>query len=165
MRLPQSTGTTIRNTPTIPIPAVPPGPVPRQIARQHPADAQRRHPVLALGALAAAAAASYVPPIAATLIVAALITLLRAGDKARSGLAVRHETRGRRAWDPAHVLTSMPWVLARSVIETMTMRAAGVVAMTIADLILIQTPPTWPLPSPPAMNVHVSGFGLDRFHI
>lgn len=46
-----------------------------------------------------------------------------------------------------------------------TVLTADVTAMTIAGLILIQMPPTWPLSNPPAIDVHVSGFDLDRFHI
>jgi hypothetical protein len=32
--------------------------------------------------------------------------------------------------------------------------------MIVAGLVLIQTPPTWPLPDLPRVNFHISGFNL-----
>ena len=41
---------------------------------------------------------------------------------------------------------------------------AGVAAMTVAGLVLVQAPPMWPLPHLPSMIIHVTGFNLARFH-
>lgn len=203
-------------------------------ARQATPAERQPHPLLALTALAVAVGISYFLPVAGTLAVAAMLTVLRAGDKARSGLAGRRDIRGRRAWDSLLIASSAPWALARSLVDTIlyapvllaaaavmvtasmiwfrashalpdwpavaavytalsclgprsrpvrremnrvlgaiastplgaavTLLTAAVLAMTVAALVLMQAPPMWPLPDPPSMIVHVSGFNLAKFH-
>jgi hypothetical protein len=247
------------NTATRPLPARPPNPAWRRIARERPADfadllpavtyvpvrrpaaadrtarkaaARPPHSVFAFVALVLAVAASFVLPVVGILAVTAAVTVLRAGNKARTGLAVRRRSRGPRAWDSLLVCSSFPWALARSAIETVVLApilvvaagvavtawmhwshgahpmsvwaagaavytalsclgpgsraarrelnrvlsptasssltavvallAAGVLAMIVVGLVLIQTPPTWPLPDFPGVNLHLSGFNLGH---
>ncbi|MGN6792059.1 MAG: serine/threonine-protein kinase [Streptosporangiaceae bacterium] len=195
---------------------------------------QHRHPLLALVALAMAVSASFVLPVVGTFAVAVLLTVLRACNRARVGVVGRRKARGPRAWDSLLVVSSIPWALSRSAIETVllaplllaaagvavtawtilfhgthvmsvwaaaaaaytalsclgprsrsarrelsrvlssvtssplaaavAMLTAGVLAMIVAGLVLIQTPPMWPLPDPPNVSIHVSGFNPGLLH-
>jgi tRNA A-37 threonylcarbamoyl transferase component Bud32 len=103
------------------LPAVRPVPVRRAVSTApvaRSARRPRRHPLLALAVLALAVSATLVLPVAGAVTVAALLTLLTAGYRARTGLAGRRSFRGPRLWDPALVIWSFPWVLTRSAIET-----------------------------------------------
>jgi serine/threonine protein kinase len=247
------------NTATRPLPARPSKPPWRRIARDRPADfadllpavtyvpvrrpegadrtarkdaAQHPHSVFSFVALVLAVATSFVLPVIGTLAVTAAVTVLRAGNKARTGLAVRRRSRGPRAWDSLLVCSSFPWALARSAIETVVLApilvvaagvavtawmhwsrgahpmsvwaagaavyaalsclgpgsraarrelnrvlsptassslaavvallAAGVLTMIVVALVLIQTPPTWPLPDFPSVDQHLSWFNLGH---
>lgn len=76
-----------------------------------------RHRLLALATLAMAVGASLIMPVAGTAAVAGLLTLLRTADRARRGHA-RRVARGSRARGLLLLAGSIPWALARSVIET-----------------------------------------------
>ncbi|HYK28638.1 MAG TPA: hypothetical protein VEV61_11790 [Streptosporangiaceae bacterium] len=78
----------------------------------------RRHPLLALVVLALAVGVSVELPVVGVVTVAALLTLLTAGCRARTSLADRRSFRGPRLWDPALVVWSFPWVVTRSAVET-----------------------------------------------
>ncbi len=80
------------------------------------ASASRRHRTLSLAALVMAVGVSVILPIAGTVLMLAVIALLRAGDRAQSGLAVRRSVRGPRATDALVVALSAPWTLARSIL-------------------------------------------------
>jgi len=84
----------------------------------HFARRPRRHPLLALAVLALAVGASVELPVVGVVTVAALLTLLTAGCRARTGMADRRSFRGPRLWDPALVVWSFPWVVTRSAVET-----------------------------------------------
>lgn len=114
------------------LPAIRTAPSLRPTPKARAAGLPRPHPLLALTALAVAVGISYFLPVAGTVAVAALVTLLRAGDKARCGLAGRRDVRGRRPWDCLLIVSSAPWALARSVAETVVLApallaAAGVI--------------------------------------
>ena len=256
---PQSICTPVHqaSTATRPLPTLPPEPAWPRITRERPADcadflpavtyvpvrrravgdrrvrkaaARPPHSVFAFVALVLAVAASFVLPVIGILAVTAAVTVLRAGNRARTGLAVRRRSRGPRAWDSFLVCSSLPWALARSAIETalltpilvvaagvavaawmrwshgaypmsvwtagavaytalsclgpgsraarrelnrvlsptssssltavVALLAAGVLAMIVVGLVLIQTPPTWPLPDFPSVNLHLSWLNL-----
>ena len=72
--------------------------------------------MLSLAALVMAVGASVILPVAGTVLMLAVIALLRAGDRAQSGLAVRRSVRGPRATDALVVALSAPWTLARSIL-------------------------------------------------
>jgi hypothetical protein len=98
------------------------------------APAARRHRLLALAALVMAVGVSVILPVAGTALILAVIALLRAGDRAQSGLAARRSVRGPRASDVLVVALSTPWTLARSVLVAMlaapfSFAIAGVVAV------------------------------------
>jgi hypothetical protein len=65
-----------------------------------------------------AVALSVVLPVAGTALVLALITLLRAADRAQSGLAVRRSVRGPRPSDILVVVVTAPWTVARALVTT-----------------------------------------------
>ncbi len=126
------------------LPAVRYAPVRRTAHPSRPkataARAPRRpsHPMLAFAALVMAVSTSFLLPLAGTVTVAALLTLLRAGSKARRALA-RRRAGGPRAWDKVLLVLSIPWLLLTSITETallapLLLTAAGVavVAGTIA---------------------------------
>jgi protein kinase-like protein len=99
-----------------------------------PASAPRRHRMLAFAALVMAVGIAVILPVAGTVAVLGVIALLRAGDRAQSGLEVRRSVRGRRATDALVVALSAPWTLARSVLVTMlvlplSLLVAGAVAV------------------------------------
>jgi len=77
---------------------------------------RRRRRMLALAALVMAVGVSVILPVAGTVLILAVIALLRAGDRAQSSLAVRRSVRGPRASDALVVALSAPWTLARSVL-------------------------------------------------
>src|SRR6266700_2324052 len=91
---------------------------------------RRPHPMLAFAALVMAVSTSFLLPLAGTVTVAALLTLLRAGSKVRRGLA-RRGAAGSRARDKLPLVLSIPWVLLKSIAETallapLLLTAAGV---------------------------------------
>jgi len=98
----------------------------------------RRHRLLGLATLVMAVGASLILPVAGTLAVAGLLTLLRAADRARQGPVARRIARWPRARDVLLLAGSIPWALARSVMETallapLLLAAAGLAAAGGAD--------------------------------
>ncbi len=81
----------------------------------------RRRRALALAALVIAVGVSVILPVAGTVVVLAVMALLRAGDRAHNGLALRRSVRGPRATDALVVALSAPWTLARSILVTVLM--------------------------------------------
>jgi predicted Ser/Thr protein kinase len=106
----------------------------------------RPHRLLAFSALVLAVGISLVLPVAGTAVVLFLIAVLRAGDRAQSGLAVRRSARGPRATDALVVVLSAPWVLARSLLVTIALAPfLFLIAGGIALVLLIAARGT-PLP-------------------
>ena len=107
-----------------------------------------RHRLLGFAVLVIAVAASLALPVAGAIAVTAGITVLRAADRATETLTARRYARGPRWWDPFLLMASMPWMLAKSVIETILLApfvlltagiavAAAVIAMGGARLALV----------------------------
>jgi hypothetical protein len=106
-----------------PVPAAPgPGPA------APPARAQSRPNTMAGAALMiAAVAATVVLPVAGLIASLAVITLLRAADRAQSTLAVRRSVRGPRASDLLVVLVMAPLTVARALLTEILMAPLAVV--------------------------------------
>jgi hypothetical protein len=91
----------------------------------------RQHRLLGFVILLLAVGASLAFPVAGVVAVAAGITVLRAADRATETLAARRFARGRRAADPFVLVASMPWLLVRSVIETIALAPLVLLAAAI----------------------------------
>jgi predicted Ser/Thr protein kinase len=76
------------------------------------------HGLVMLAFAVMAVALSVVLPVAGTVLVLAVITLLRAADRAQSGLAVRRSVRGPRPSDILVVIVTAPWTVARALVTT-----------------------------------------------
>jgi hypothetical protein len=72
--------------------------------------------LLALGV--GAVALAVLLPVAGTVLALAVITLLRAADRAQAGLAARRSVRGARPSDILIVLVTAPWTVARALLTT-----------------------------------------------
>ncbi len=112
-------------------PVVPPAPPPRRrgqaVGPAAPMAGAPRPPewhppglgLLSLAAGVAAVALSVLLPVAGTLLSLAVITLLRAVDRAQSALAERRQLhRGTRPSDIVMVILAAPWTVVRSVLTT-----------------------------------------------
>jgi Protein kinase domain len=96
--------------------------------------------LLALGV--GAVALSVVLPFAGTVLALAVITLLRAADRAQSGLAVRRSVRGARPSDIVVVIASAPWAVVRAVLTTVALAPFALVVAggaAAASVVLAQT--------------------------
>jgi hypothetical protein len=99
---------------------------PRPAAAAAPAAAPRPaatapvagHGLVMLALVVMAVALSVVLPVAGTALVLTVITLLRAADRAQSGLAVRRSVRGPRPSDIVVVVVTAPWTVARALVTT-----------------------------------------------
>lgn len=96
--------------------------------------------LLALGV--GAVALSVLLPVAGTALALAVITLLRAADRAQTGLAARRCVRGTRPSDIVIVVATAPWTVARAVLSTVALApfalfAAGLAAA--ASVLFAQT--------------------------
>src|SRR5262249_28906792 len=93
---------------------------------------------LALGVIAITM--SVLLPVAGTLIVLALLTLLRAADQAQTGLTAWRSVYGARASDILLVIVSAPLTVARAVLSTIVLAPAalliGVIAAVVGVLVL-----------------------------
>jgi len=96
------------------------------------AQVPRRHRLLGFAVLAIAVGASLALPVAGAIAVTAGITVLRAADWATEALTARRCARGPWVWDPFLLVVSMPWMLARSVIETILLAPLVLLAAGIA---------------------------------
>ena len=89
-----------------------------------------------------AVALSVVLPFAGTVLALAVITLLRAADRAQSGLAVRRSVRGARPSDIVVVIASAPWAVVRAVLTTVALAPFALVVaggVAAASVVLAQT--------------------------
>jgi hypothetical protein len=75
-------------------------------------------------------------PVVGTVVALAVITLLRAGDRAVGGLAVRRSARGARPTDPLQLVLLTPWALVRSVLVTAVIFPFGLFAGAAGALVL-----------------------------
>jgi predicted Ser/Thr protein kinase len=86
--------------------------------------------VLAIGV--AAVALSIALPVAGTVLALAVITLLRAADKAAAGLAARRWVRGARPTDILVVCVTAPWTVVRALLTTVALAPLAVVIAALA---------------------------------
>jgi len=119
--------------------AVRPGPAPSPA----PQASQRAQPspLLGLAIMVIAIAVSVMLPVAGTIGALAVITLLRAGDRAQSALTVRRSVRGPSAADILVGVVTAPWAIARSVLTTALLAplAALVAAVVFAGTLVMST--------------------------
>jgi predicted Ser/Thr protein kinase len=99
--------------------------------------APHRHRMLALAALVTAVGLSVILPVAGTVLALASIALLRGGDRAQNGLAVRRSVRGPRATDALVIALSAPWTLARSILVTLLVAPLGLFVAGVAAVAAI----------------------------
>ncbi len=117
----------------------PAGPGPQAGSAQ---GAQRARPsrLLGLATMVIAIAVSVMLPIAGTIGALAVITLLRAGDRASSALTVRRSVRGPSAADILIGVVTAPWAIARSLLTTvLILPLAALVAAAALMVTLIMT--------------------------
>jgi len=96
--------------------------------------------LLSLAAGVAAVALSILLPIAGTALSLAVITLLRAVDRAQSGLAERRSLRGVRPSDIVIVIVTAPWTVVRAALTTvMIAPLAIIVALPAAAAAIVLT--------------------------
>jgi predicted Ser/Thr protein kinase len=97
------------------------------------------HGLVMLAFVVMAVALSVVLPVAGTALVLAVITLLRAADRAQSGLALRRSVRGPRPSDILVVVGTAPWTVARALVTTvlLTPLALPVAAAAAALSVLL----------------------------
>jgi len=88
--------------------------------------------LLSLAAGVAVVALSVLLPVAGTAISLALITLLRAVDRAQSGLAERRSVRGVRPSDIVIVIVSAPWTVVRAALTTVFIAPLALVPALLA---------------------------------
>ncbi len=100
--------------------------------------AQRAQPsrLLGLATMVIAIAVSVMLPVAGTIGALAVITLLRAGDRAQSALTVRRSVRGPSAADILVGVITAPWAIARSVL---TMALLAPLAALVAAVVFVGT--------------------------
>jgi serine/threonine protein kinase len=95
---------------------------------------------LTLAFMVIAISLSVLMPVAGAVASLAVITLLRAADRAGTALAVRRSSRGVRPTDVLVGVLTAPWALARAVVTTVLMAplaiAAGAVAAIVAVIML-----------------------------
>jgi len=125
----------------VPGPWGPQGPkpaVPGQRDPRDPADPRDKRPpsrpntAAGLAFMVAAIALTLVLPVAGLIAALAVITLLRAADRAQSRLAVRRSVYGPRASDLVVVLVSAPLTVARALLTEILMAPLALVAGTAA---------------------------------
>jgi len=90
---------------------------------------------LAFGA--AAVALSVLLPVAGTALALAVITLLRAVDRAQAGLAARRSLRGARPSDILIVIVTAPWTVVRAVLTTVLLAPLAIVVAGAAAAVAV----------------------------
>jgi predicted Ser/Thr protein kinase len=109
--------------------------------RPAPAAPVAGHGLVLLAFGVAAMALSVVLPVAGTALALAVITLLRAADRAQAGLAVRRSVRGARPSDILMVIVTAPWTVARAVLATVALAPLALVVAGLAaalSVLLVQ---------------------------
>ena len=99
------------------------------------------HGLVLLAFAVAAIALSVVLPVAGTALALAVITLLRAADRAQAGLAVRRSVRGARPSDVLVVIVTAPWTVARALLATVLLAPLAAVVAGVAaalSVLLVQ---------------------------
>ena len=120
-------------------PVAPPAAPPRGQAQAVPAALPRQldwQPtglgLLSLAAGVAAVGLSVLLPVAGTVLSLAVITLLRAVDRAQSGFAERRSLRGARPSDVMVVIMTAPWTVVRAALTTVLLALLAIVPALLA---------------------------------
>jgi len=79
-----------------------------------------------------AVALSVLLPVAGTVLALAVITLLRAADRAQAGLAARRSVRGARPSDIMIVVVTAPWTVVRALLTTVALAPLALIVAGIA---------------------------------
>ncbi len=142
--------------PAPPGPADPPGPEAGSDQRAQPSR------LLGLATMVIAIAVSVMLPVAGTIAALVAITLLRAGDRAQSALAVRRSVRGPSAADVLVGVLTVPWAIARSVLTLALLAplAALVAAVVFAATLVMSTAGATSLAGAYAAGAAVAFFGI-----
>jgi len=142
-------------------PVAPPAPAPRQQGPRPQAPAQaapgRGEPwqpdwqpsglgFLSLAAGVAAVALSVLLPVAGTVLSLAVITLLRAADRAQHALTERRSRYGARPSDIAIVIVSAPWTVVRAALTTVLLSPLAIIAALLAGAASVIVTRTGTLP-------------------
>ena len=88
--------------------------------------------LLSLAAGVAAVALSVLLPVAGTVLALAVVTLLRAADRAQAALAERRSRYGARPSDIAIVIVSAPWTVVRAALTTVLLSPLAIIAAVLA---------------------------------
>ena len=102
--------------------------------------------LLSLAAGVAAVALSVLLPVAGTALSLAVITLLRAVDRAQSGLAERRSLRGARPSDIMIVIMTAPWTVVRAALTTVLLALLAIVPALLAAVASVVFTRTGTLP-------------------
>jgi predicted Ser/Thr protein kinase len=122
----------------------------------------RPHRLLGLAVMVIAISMSVLLPIAGMLSSLAVITLLRAADRAQSALTVRRSVRGASAADVLVGVVTAPWAVARSLLTLVLLApvALAVAAATaIVTLVMVRANPL-PLAGAYAAGAVVAFYGI-----
>jgi hypothetical protein len=110
-------------------PQVPAAPAPRR-ADWHPPGLG----LLSLAAGVAAVALSVLLPVAGTIASLAVLTLLRAADRAQAGLAGRRSVRGAQPSDIVLVIATAPWTVVRAALTTVLLAPLAAIVALLAGI-------------------------------
>lgn len=88
--------------------------------------------LLSLAGGVAAVSLSVLLPVAGTALSLAVVTLLRAADRAQAGLAERRSLRGIRPGDVVILIVTAPWTVARAALTTVFLAPLAIVAALFA---------------------------------
>ncbi|MBV9381685.1 MAG: serine/threonine protein kinase [Streptosporangiaceae bacterium] len=118
--------------------------------------------LLSLAVMVGAVALSIILPVAGTLVSLAVITLLRAADRAQSALAVRRSVRGARPSDVLIVVVTAPLTVARALLTTALLAplALAVAAVAAAAAIVVTRMNAMPEPISWAAGALVAWYGI-----
>jgi predicted Ser/Thr protein kinase len=88
--------------------------------------------LISLAAGVAAVALSVLLPVAGTIVSLAVITLLRAADRAQADLSTRRSVRGARPSDVVVVIATAPWAVVRSALKMVLLAPVAVIVALLA---------------------------------
>jgi hypothetical protein len=135
-------------------PVMPPVAPPRRQAQAAAPAAAPREPdwqppglgLLSLAAGVAAVALSVLLPVAGTALILAVITLLRAVDRAQSGLTERRSLRGARPSDIVIVIVTAPWTVVRAALTMVFLAPLAIIVALFAAAAAVVFTQTGTLP-------------------
>ena len=137
----------IPRAPNIPrAPSAPRSPTPNPRTRRSPRPQAGRATLAGLAIMIAAVALTLILPVAGLVVSLAVITLLRAADRAQSALAVRRSVRGPRASDLLVVVVTAPLTVARALLIEALMAPLAFAAGAVVYVATLALTGTWNCP-------------------